>query len=139
MTAMTDSMIGFFRNVFHLLSISAASSHQKSDLVLRRFAVIERAFDLPVVNDRDGVGKIHDFIELIGNEQDCDALVALRNQRPVHVLNGADVQSACRLDRDQDLRVIGNLAPDDDFLLVAAGESRGLFSARSLPGGYRIL
>ena len=80
---------------------------------------------MSVIDDRDAVGNIHDLIQLKGDEQDGDALVALPDQHFVHILDRADVQAAGGLDGDQEFGLLGDLTADDDLLLVAAGQAAG--------------
>ena len=87
----------------------------------------EDLLDVSVIDHGDAVGDIHDLVQLIGDEQDCDSLVALPDQHLVHIFDRAHVQTAGRLDGDQEFGVIGDLTSDDDLLLIAAGEASGLF------------
>ena len=75
---------------------------------------------MAVIDHGDPVGYVHDFVQFEGDQKDGDAFIALIDQHLVDVLDRAYVQSSSRLDRDEKLGFIGDLAADDDLLLVAA-------------------
>src|SRR5579884_4354004 len=81
--------------------------------------------DAALVHDGDAVGEGTDFVQFGGDEQDGLARVALLNQAAVDEFDGADIDAARGLGRDQHGRVAGELAGNDDLLLVAAGERAG--------------
>src|SRR5262249_16570848 len=54
--------------------------------------------------------------------ENCDALLTLLEQGLLHELDGADVESLAWLTHDQHLWPALDLAGQDDFLLIAAGE-----------------
>src|SRR4029079_10911338 len=56
------------------------------------------------------------------DEQDPSALVPLLDEAPVHELDRADVEAACRLGGDQHGRVAVGLPCQPDLLLVPARE-----------------
>src|SRR5439155_11049235 len=68
------------------------------------------------------VGQCQNFVELKGNEQHARALVAGANNSPMNELDRADIDAACRLGGDQQVRLAVKLARDDELLLVAAGK-----------------
>ena len=80
------------------------------------------ADDRPAEHHRDPVGEREDLVELGGDQQHGGAPVALLDDPPVDVLDRADVQPAGRLGGDQQPDRPGQLAGDDDLLLVAAGQ-----------------
>ena len=79
----------------------------------------------PFVEDEDAVGEREDLLERERDKQDRPALVALLDEAAVDELGRTDVQAARRLGGEQDAWVAGDLACDDDLLLVSARERRG--------------
>ena len=56
--------------------------------------------DPPIVNHRDPVGELEDLIEVLGHQQDRRAPVPLLDQTAPDILGGCDVESPCRLVRN---------------------------------------
>src|SRR5262245_26544449 len=81
--------------------------------------------DLTLVDHENAIREREDLIQLERDEQDATALVSLLHETTMDELDRPDVQTACRLCRDEHLRVARHLACDHDLLLVAAGEGRG--------------
>src|SRR5207248_10833534 len=98
------------------------AEHLEPDLLFGDLPGV-RADDLTFVEDEDPVGERHHLLELQRDEQDRPPLVALGYEPSMEELDRADVDPARRLRGDQDLRVACDLARDDNFLLVAAGEA----------------
>ena len=69
------------------------AEHLEPDLLLGDLAGV-LADDLALVQDEDPVGEREDLVELERDEQDRPALVALRDDPPVQVLDRADVEPA---------------------------------------------
>ena len=63
------------------------------------------------------------LVELGGDDDDGGAVVALGDDPLVDELDRADVEAARRLGHDQQLQRAGQLAGEDDLLLVAAGQA----------------
>ena len=63
-----------------------------------------------------------DFVELHRDQQNGLALVTQCDEAPVDEFNGADINAAGGLADDQQIRIALDLAGQNDFLLVAAGE-----------------
>src|SRR3954447_24783863 len=85
-----------------------ATGHREAELLFgrrRRELADEAAF----VDDEDAIGEREDLLELERDEEHRAAGVALLDQTAVHELNGADVETARRLRRDQHLRVAVDL------------------------------
>src|SRR5438046_5481051 len=103
------------------LLFASRAGHREAQLLftdVRR----ERADDLALVDDEDPIRQRENLVELERHEEHRAARVPLGDEPFVHELDGADVQTACRLRRDQHARVAGDLAREDHLLLVAAGE-----------------
>ena len=84
--------------------------------------------DPALVDHEHAVGERADLLQLERDEQHAAAGVALLEQPPVDELDRADVEPARRLRGDRDLRLLGELARDDDLLLVAARQRAGRVS-----------
>src|SRR5205823_12326629 len=81
-----------------------STEHLEPDLLFRHLARV-LADDLALVDDEDAVGERQDLLELERDEQDRAALVALRHQPAVKVLDGADVEAARGLRGDEHLGI----------------------------------
>src|SRR4051812_17225386 len=73
--------------------------------------------DAAAVHDGDAVGERQDLGEIRRNEQDRGAALALGEKTRVNLLDRADVDSARRMRRDEELRCARKLPRDDGFLL----------------------
>src|SRR5688572_23041203 len=98
-----------------------AAHHVQSD----RFDVggaraLDRGRHLALVHDEDAVRQREQLLELLGDQQDRRPLLAKVEQELVDPLDGADIQAARRLDRDQQARRRIDLAGQDEPLQVAA-------------------
>ena len=78
---------------------------------------------MALVDDRDAVGKVHDLIQLLADEEDADSFPPLLQQLLVDELDGSHVQAACGIDGDEELRGAGDLPRQDDLLDVASREA----------------
>src|SRR6266851_5239618 len=97
----------------------AAPGHQQAEPSLIRFGRLE-AHDPPLIHHRYPVRKRAHLVELSRDQKNRRALIPLLHQPAMDELDGPDVDTARRLGREQDLRVAGHLAGDDDLLLVSA-------------------
>ena len=77
------------------------------------------ADDLALIDDGDTIAERKELVQLLRDEQDRGARLALFEQQPLHALNGADVQPARRLDGDEEAWARGNLACQDQALKIA--------------------
>src|SRR6266511_131846 len=112
------------------------ADHRDPELLLgHRGRVL--ADDPPLEDDEDSVGKGQDLLELERDQKDRASLVTLLDEPPVHELDRADVEAACRLGCDEDPGVAFYLAREHDLLLVATAERgrtcRGSSSAHVVP------
>ena len=83
------------------LQEDGAPHHHPRDLFLADVGRIDAALDLAVAHDRDSIGDLLDFDQLVGNEDDCLALVdqlAHRIEKIVGLLWG---EHGSRLVQDQ--------------------------------------
>src|SRR5207237_7766036 len=71
-------------------------------------------------HDRDPVGERPDLVQLARDQQYPAAPGALLEEPLPDVLGRADVQAAGRLADHDERGLLGELAPEDDLLLVAA-------------------
>ena len=74
-----------------------------------------------LVDDGDPVGKGQDLVELLADQQDGRAALALLEQQPVDVLDRANIQAARGLHGDHQSWPGLDLARQDQALQVAAG------------------
>ena len=109
------------RAEFECVAAVGAAGHQPPELGGGHVRVAE-AGDPALVHDRDPVGQRVDLVELGGDDDHGDAVVALLDDPAVHELDRPDVEAAGRLARDQHLVLAPDLPGQDDLLLVAAGE-----------------
>src|SRR5581483_2994582 len=109
-----------------------AAKHLEPDLVFRHLAGV-LGDDSALVQDEDPVGERQDLVELERDEKDRAPFVAFRDQAPMEKLDGADVEAASRLRRDQNLRVARDLPRRDDLLLIAARKAGGAREWASAP------
>src|SRR5205823_13228406 len=68
------------------------------------------------------VANLEQLVQLFRDDKDRTTLVAQVDDRLPDECSGAYVHPPCRLRDDQQLRGLHDLAPDDEFLQVAAGE-----------------
>ena len=78
--------------------------------------------DAAAGHDADAIGEIEHFVEVVTDQQDGGAARARFQKSLVHGGAGAHVETATWAVRDNDLRVAGEFAGDDQLLCVAAGE-----------------
>ena len=81
---------------------------------------LQDADDLPAVHHGDAIADGDDLLELGADDEDGGTGIALLDDPLVDVLDRADVETARRLRRDDQLDRPRELARDDDLLLVAA-------------------
>jgi hypothetical protein len=74
------------------------------------------------VDHGDAVGKAHEFVEVLGNQDDAGAAVAGGQEAFVNVGGGADVEAARRLGGEHDLRFGFQSPGEHDLLDIAAGQ-----------------
>ena len=110
----------FCHRLLRLLSLLFGPGHVEAEFLYGRFLGVEFTDDLAFVHDEDAVGEVHDLVQFQADEQHGRAAVALGHDLLVDILDGADVQAAGGLHRNQQLGVFVDLAGDDGFLLVAA-------------------
>jgi len=84
------------------------------------------------------VGYVHDFVQFKRDQQDGFAGVSLRDQLRMNVFDRSDVQSARRLNRNKEIRILVDFACKDRFLLIAAGHASD-DGIRALPGPHIVL
>ena len=109
----------------HILSFNASllpARHQQTNFFERRHSRINLAGDVAFVDDQEAIREGGHFFEFGGDEQDGAAGVAQGDELAVDELDGSDVHAARRLGDEQELWLQVELATDDQFLLVAAGE-----------------
>ena len=105
--------------------IQTPTPHQQTQLGPRHRAAEEIADDAALAEHQDAVAEVHHLVEIEGDEEDAAALVALGDELLVDELDRADVEAAGRLDGKQSVWLAMQLAGDDQFLLVSAGERAG--------------
>src|SRR5690242_16795345 len=103
----------------------APPSHQQPERRPIDRSAFEVADDLPLVEHEHPVAQIEDFVEIERNQENAAPFVALAHKLAMDELDSADIQSARRLDREQDVGLAIELARDDQLLLIAAGEGAG--------------
>ncbi len=101
------------------------AGHQQADLLGVEIVVAVNADELALVHHGDAVGQGEDLRELGRDEDDRLALLFLVKNRAVDVLDGAQIEAAGRLVKDDHLAAAVDLAGQDDLLLVAAREAAG--------------
>jgi len=88
---------------------------------------------LAAVEHRDSVGQQKYFLKVGGDHQNRAPFAAHAQNLVVDVLNRADVEPAGGLVEQQEGAVEQQLAPEDDLLLVAAGQGLKF----SISGGHQ--
>ncbi len=89
--------------------------------------------DEPALRDhREAVADLEQLVQLLRHDEHRDAVVAQVEQRLADLRGGADVHAPGRLRGDHHLRLLADLAADDELLQVAAGEAarRGVRARR---------
>src|SRR6266567_7056307 len=99
-----------------------SAGHEQADLLDVRVVAGRLARDRPLVHDDDAVGEQKDLVEVLADEEHSDPVGSGLTQIRVHGLDRADVEAARRRPRDDELRLAGELAREDDLLQVAAGQ-----------------
>src|SRR5262245_7496096 len=100
------------------LGIDAA--HQQADALDVRLGAGQLAADPASMDHHDAVGQREDLLELVGDQQHGDAPIGGGAQTLADELDRPDVEPAARLRGDEHGRLGGELAGEDDALLVAA-------------------
>ena len=98
---------------------SRPARHRQAELLFARLRAVladEPAF----IDDENPVGKGADLVQLERDEENRFPRVTLLHEPTVDVLDRPDVESAGRLRCDEHTRVGGDLACDDNLLLIAA-------------------
>ena len=125
--AINDCTPSFFRSERFSLFIAACSflcaGHVKAKLFNGGFLRVKLADYLALVHNKDAVGNAHDLVKLERHQKHRMACVTHGNKLLVDILDGADVKAARRLNRDEQLGILVDLASDDGLLLVAAGHA----------------
>ena len=96
--------------------------HHKTDRVFVRLLCFYDIDKFAAAYNGDFIGQIEHFVKFEGNEQYGVSLVALRDDLFVNVFDRTDIESARRLNGDEQFRFNGKLAADDELLLVSAGK-----------------
>ena len=81
-----------------------------------------RRRQLPSRDDGDAVGDLEDLVEVLADHQDRRAGARQVDQRLADRGRGAGIDAPGRLADDEDAGLAVDLAADDEFLQVAAGE-----------------
>ncbi len=84
-------------------------------MLRRETAVAERG---------EAVADLEQLVQVFGNHQNRRAHVAQLDQRAVDGCRGADIHAPGRVRRHQQPGLLKNLAAEDEFLQIAAGEAR---------------
>ena len=92
------------------------------DLFFGRFFHREFLDHAPLPRDQHAIREIHDFGQIGRDHHDGEAGIGQRIDHLMQFGDGADVDAACRLVEDDQLRLLHQRAGDDDLLLVAAGQ-----------------
>src|SRR5919204_3398447 len=108
-----------------LLVAGAGAGHVEPELAHGRLRAGELGDDAAVVDHPDAVGERQDLLQVGGDQQHRQALVAGGHQLLPDELGGADVEAPGRVGGDQQLGAAGELARQHQLLLVAAGEGVG--------------
>src|SRR5690606_38602536 len=99
--------------------------HHESEYIARGVAGHDPD-DAAAVHHDDAVGQRHHLVEFRRDDQNGYALVPRRHDAGVHELDGADIQTARRLGRHEQVEFAAELAREHHLLLVAAGELAGV-------------
>src|SRR5579872_1291631 len=97
------------------------SRHAGAELGVGRGLRCEFARDPAFAEDDDAVGERADLVKIERDQHDARSAVADVAQPSMDDRRGADIDAAGRGHADQQPRVVGHLAADDQFLLRAAG------------------
>src|SRR5215510_10876820 len=106
------------------------AAHPDADLFDVRFANRLRWGESSLGDDREPVAHFEQLIELLGHDENRDAVVAQIDDLLPDERGGANVDAPCRLRDNEHLRLLQDFAADDGLLQVAARKTLR-FGARS--------
>src|SRR5260370_19088068 len=98
------------------------AGHEEPEALLGGLRRRQRGDDAALEHDRDPVREGPDLIELARDEKHRAAAAPLLEEPLPDVLGRPDVEASGRLAHDDELRLLRELASEDDLLLVAARE-----------------
>src|SRR5215475_3271934 len=108
-----------------LLRVETAAAHQKAELFAARLTCRKRRREAAVEHHRDAVGDLDEFIEILAGDENGGAPGCKIKQRLADDCGGAGINAPGRLVHHQHGGVSQDLTADDEFLQIAAGQTRG--------------
>ena len=108
-------------------------NHRLSDGMASGGLRIELGHYSAVVHHQQAVGQHQELVEVLGDQQDGDTSSPLGHQEVLDRLDALDVETSGRLGRNHNLRMITQLAPDQQPLQVPTRQSGDRFVQGSGP------
>jgi hypothetical protein len=98
-------------------------AHPHADFLDVRFGGALRLRQAAVGDDGDPIADLEQLLEILRYHEDRRAGVTQINERLTNRNRGTHIDAPGRLGHDQHLRLLHHLAPDDEFLQVAARQA----------------
>ena len=124
--------LALFARHFGELVFEGAADHRLKQSVIRHAGHVLGQDVLAVPHDGDAVAQLKQLLQLVGHEEDCNALVPELSDGRHQLADLLLAQRRCRLVHDDELGVLGHRLGDFDHLLKADAQLAALFSGIDL-------